>query len=328
MPITVDSHTYNFANGDRSNGYPGVLVTSGTAILNTIAQTLDDANWIITDNISSNHSFLAQGTTINGGYPTWVKFVDNQAGTINIYGDATGGNTSLSPAYAVTYPSNGIEARLYVGSREDAGAFSIYRLNNSPNPTMDGAFFGFLERELPTDNTAAFVGNATPEAPYKCHAMKHFVTQQVWRSPASDFSSADMYSSISNNTFPVSGMDLLMGGRPSGNYSNSSATNPWYNFFNGMPNGLTNKYDIAPLLFFEGTGSTIAFGVGGSYLKENLACPKPLYRRGYHPIIFSGFSNVKRGATGEKTNVFGLTKVGLGLGVGKVGMLIDLVEAA
>ena len=86
MTITIKDHTYDFAHGGRENGYPGISVTNGTQILETIAQIMDNVGGTVTDTISSNNTLLVQTTTLNG-HSTWAKFVDDQGGTISIYGD-------------------------------------------------------------------------------------------------------------------------------------------------------------------------------------------------------------------------------------------------
>ena len=321
----VDLTNYRFANGGRDNGYPGIPIINGTQILETIAQTLEDSNWTINDHLSDGHYFIGKGTTQNG-HNCWFKFFDDQVGTIKIYGDFDGGNTILSPFYAVTYPTTGLPARLYVSSKEDSGAFSVHRLNNYPNPTMEGCLFGFVNRELITDQYAAYVANLTPDACIKASVMKHLASGENWRVIGSDFNTGNIFTG--GNTHPVYSLDYLMGFKPYTDYTSGSQSNPAYNFFNGMPNGINQTFDYAPLFFMESINNNTSYGGTSAYLKENLACPIPHKRRGYHPFALSGFSNVAMAFKGEKTSASGITRVGMGLGVGKIGMFVDIFEAA
>lgn len=320
----VDLTHYRFANGSKDKDYPGVIMANGTEILETIAQTLSDSSWIINDQISNSHYLIGQGTTANG-HNCWYKFFDDEVGNIKVYGDLDGGNTTLSPVYTLPYPTDGTPMHLYVSSREDAGSISIVQYSLQPNPVANGSFFGFVNREDPTDQFAAYVGPLTVEAAYQAAMMKHLATGQNWRVIGADFATPTLYSN-QYTSVPLQALDYLMMGKPYQFFTGNSSSNPWFAFYNGMPNGLTGKFSMLPLYLLEGYGNASGYGLGNSIVKENKNCAKPLPRRGYHPFAIAGMSNALVFDLLPSTSDSGVTRVGKGLGVGKIGMLVDVYQ--
>ncbi len=314
---------YHFLNGTKAAGYPAIPVTSGTEILNYIGQTLLDAGWIINDQITDSNYLIAEGTR-NDGSKTWVKFADDLTENIEIYGDFYGTNITLSPTQTIPYNTGGFESRLYVSCKEDSGVVAIYNLNQTPNPTMEGGYFGFINPELPSDPYCAYVGLGDVLSPNSCYVMRHYTTNEIWSRPGDNFAnSLTNLIGSSSSAGIISGLDYLMIQKAWTSYTSNSGSNPYSHGQNGMFNGLTDKPDALPLFFYEGfNGASNQYN--SYFLKENLDCSQPLIRRGYHPFMIAGHANVAMAKKTKSVSSSNITRIYVSLGVGKLAFLVDI----
>ncbi|MDJ0582919.1 hypothetical protein [Crocosphaera sp.] len=315
---------YKFLNGTREFGYPGIPVTTGTEILNHIAQTLLNGGWVINDQINSANYLIAEGTRPNNAtHKTWVKFSDDLSGNIDIQGDFYGTNTTLSPPIKkVPYDNNGNESLLWVSCKEDAGGFYIRCPFASPVETMDGGHYGFLTQSHPSDAYCAYIGLNRWDAPMEDFVMKHLGTNDIWFRAGDEFTVSSAFKNNANAAGLHTGMDYLMVHKPRGTYDAVSNQNPFSRGYHGMINRLTNNPDALPMFFYEGEAGTAS--QWGTFMKGNKECPNPLGRRGYHPFVISGHNNVDIGQWTEMRSNFGITRVWLGGGIGNNAMLIDM----
>lgn len=273
----------------------GLGLSSGTEILENLRNNLNDCGWTITDNISTNNYFLAQGQydvydEDNNFIQTddcWVKFTDDTIGNIIVNGDYDGTNLYLSSDYLVPYSTTN-DFRLFGGFNGQAGCFLIYN-NLDPNPTIEGCHFGFLgDRAGLLDSTSIYVGNLSVDSWRFVQCALDFHSQLIkWKTIANDYHSTSAWTTSNNSTHPPLALDFLLNGNIlTGDMDGASGNNMGYFAQNGRKNKVTGQ--SVPLLYgmLEGLGATNAYGKEGELEGKNVG--HDLYLRGFVEYVRSG----------------------------------------
>lgn len=273
----------------------GVELSNGTQLLERLRDNLTACGWTITDNISTNDYFLAEGQynvydEDNNFIQTdscWVKFTDDTIGNIIVNGDYDGTNSYLSSNFLVPYSTTN-SFRLFSGLNGEAGSFSVYN-HIDVIPTIAGCHFGFLgDRAALLDNSSIYIGNLTFDSWRFIQCALDFHSKLIkWKRIANDYSNNSVWDTSNNSNHPPLSLDYLL--NPNilqGDIDNNTPTNMGYFVNNGRKNGVTNKSVPIPYAILEGFGASNNYGKKEELEQQNVG--HDLYLRGFVQYVRSG----------------------------------------
>lgn len=273
----------------------GLELSNGTQVLENLRDNLNACGWIITDNISTNDYFLAQGKydvydEDNNYIQTdqcWVKFTDDTLGNIIVNGDYDGTNNYLSSNFLVPYSTTN-SFRLFGGFNEQAGCFCIYN-NFDSTPTIEGSHFGFLsDRAELLDNTSIYIGNLSVNSWIFVECALDFYSSLIkWKRISNDFFGANAWDTSSNSNYPVTVLDYLVSTKEDNRMTFvTNNRNAGYKNNNGRKNLVTNQPIPVPYSLCEGRGSTTNYPANETLENKSIGVDLPL--RGFIQYVKSG----------------------------------------
>lgn len=282
-----------FIQGDAPY-FLGLTLTSGNQVLTTLRDTLNNANWTITDNIATNNSFLAQGTynvyDFFGQFlqtdSCWIKIRDDLAGNIIVNGDYAGNDSILSSDFLIPYSTTN-SFRLFGCFNNGAGGFIIYN-NQETTPQMEGCHLGFLQRAVLLDSDAIYIGNLSGDSWIDAECALDMHTNTInWKKMSDDYRNPANWTTSGSSQHPPLVEDYLTSAKPySGDMDTTASLNVGYYNQHGKKNASTGQSIPVPYGISEGRGGNNTYGE--AEILENKIIGQNIHLRGFVQYVRSG----------------------------------------